>query len=190
MYQFLLVVHAIIAAALVGVILMQRSEGGGLAGGGNPAGLMTARGAADLLTRTTTILATLFVALSIAMAAIATINRTPSTIDTSLAKKAQAPAPIVPMAGGTEPAAPSAPVANVAAPVEQQTSPVPLAAATRKPEPPKVQKIAPKAEPIAPRPIQNIFKPVEKPAEKPAEKAVVPTPAAPAATPPADNAQQ
>jgi preprotein translocase subunit SecG len=186
MYQFLLVLHAIIAAALVGVILMQRSEGGGLAGGGNPAGLMTARGAADLLTRTTTILATLFVALSIAMAALATINRTPTSIDTSLAKKAQAPAPIVPMAGGTEPAAPSAPVANVAAPIEQQTSPVPLAAATRKPEPPKVQKTAPKAEPIAPRPIQNIFKPVEKPAEK----AVVPTPAAPAATPPADNAQQ
>jgi protein translocase SecG subunit len=68
MFKFFLVVHAIIAASLVGVILMQRSEGGGLAGGGSPSGLMTARGAADFLTRTTTILATLFVGLSIVLA--------------------------------------------------------------------------------------------------------------------------
>ena len=42
-----------IAAALVGVILMQRSEGGGLGMGGSPSGLMSARGAADFLTRST-----------------------------------------------------------------------------------------------------------------------------------------
>ena len=47
MFTFLLVVHAIIAAALVAVILMQKSEGGGLGTGGSPAGLMSARGAAD-----------------------------------------------------------------------------------------------------------------------------------------------
>ena len=50
MFTFLLVVHIIVAAALVAVILMQRSEGGGLASSGNPAGLMSARGAADFLT--------------------------------------------------------------------------------------------------------------------------------------------
>lgn len=109
MFQFLLVVHAIIAAALVAVILMQQSEGGGLAGGGSPAGLMSARGASNFLTRTTTVLATIFVLLSIGMAALASVNRDGAEIDTSLAKKpgvttsapAVAPAeqPIVPLAG-------------------------------------------------------------------------------------------
>ena len=71
LFIFLTVVQAIIAAMLVGVILMQKSEGGGLGVGGSPAGLMSARGAADFLTRMTTILATLFVILSIVLAALA-----------------------------------------------------------------------------------------------------------------------
>ena len=71
MFLFLTVIQAIVAAALVGVILMQRSEGGGLGMGGNPSGLMSARGAADFLTRATTWLAFVFVALSIALAAMA-----------------------------------------------------------------------------------------------------------------------
>ena len=50
-FHFLIVVQAIIAASLVGIILMQRSEGGGLGMGGSPSGLMSARGAADFLTR-------------------------------------------------------------------------------------------------------------------------------------------
>ena len=61
MFPFLLVVHAIIAAVLVTFILMQRSEGGGLGMGGSPSGLMSARGAADFLTRATGITATFFV---------------------------------------------------------------------------------------------------------------------------------
>lgn len=196
MYQFLLVVHAIIAAALVGVILMQRSEGGGLAGGGSPAGLMTARGAADLLTRTTTILATLFVSLSIAMAAIATINRTPSTIDTSLAKQAPAPAPIVPMAGaapvagGADNAASAQPVANVAAPVAEQSSPVPLASATRRTEPAQAPKVTPKSATTSPKAAPKLVVPDAKLVEKPAEKLVIPVPVAPVAGPPAENAPQ
>lgn len=87
MFTFLLVVHIIVAAALVAVILMQRSEGGGLASGGNPSGLMSARGAADFLTRVTSILATIFVLLSIVLAALASVERAPSTIDTSLVGK-------------------------------------------------------------------------------------------------------
>lgn len=114
MFTFLLVVHVIIAVALVGVILMQRSEGGGLTGG-SPAGLMSARGAGDFLTRMTTILATLFIVLSIALAAVATINRKPDTIDTSLARPAAA-TPAVPVDGNS--AAPAAPA---------NSSPVPLA---------------------------------------------------------------
>ena len=64
LFSFLLVVHFIVAFSLVTVILMQRSEGGGLTGGGSPAGLMSARGASDFLTRSTAILATGFVLLS------------------------------------------------------------------------------------------------------------------------------
>jgi preprotein translocase subunit SecG len=90
MFTFLLVVHAIIAAALVTVILMQRSEGGGLGMGGSPSGLMSARGAADFLTRATGVLATLFVLFSIALAVLAATHRT-QAIDTSLARKVPAP---------------------------------------------------------------------------------------------------
>jgi preprotein translocase subunit SecG len=99
MFTFLLIVHTIIAAALVGVILMQRSEGGGLGVGGSPSGLMSARGAADFLTRATTVLATLFIVMSIGLAALATLQRGPRTIDTSLARETN---PI--------PAAPTSPV--------------------------------------------------------------------------------
>ena len=71
MFLFLTVVQALVAAALVGVILMQRSEGGGLGIGGSPTGMLSARGAADFLTRATRWLAILFVVLSITLAAIA-----------------------------------------------------------------------------------------------------------------------
>ncbi|MGX7952592.1 preprotein translocase subunit SecG [Tsuneonella sp. HG249] len=71
LFIFLLVLQAVVAAALVGVILMQRSEGGGLGIGGSPTGLMSARGAADFLTRATRWLAIIFVMLSIVLAALA-----------------------------------------------------------------------------------------------------------------------
>lgn len=61
-----------IALALVGVILLQRSEGGGLGmGGGNAGGFMSVRGAANLLTRATTILATAFLVTSLSLAVMA-----------------------------------------------------------------------------------------------------------------------
>ena len=84
MFLFLTVIQAIVAAALVGVILMQRSEGGGLGMGGNPSGLMSARGAADFLTRATAWLAVGFVALSIALAAMAVQSGGERQIDTTL----------------------------------------------------------------------------------------------------------
>lgn len=84
-FLFLTVIQAIVAAALVGVILIQRSEGGGLGvGGGSPSGLMSARGAANFLTRTTTVLATLFVLLSIALATLAVNTTSEREIDTTL----------------------------------------------------------------------------------------------------------
>ena len=93
MFTFLLVVQAIIAAALVTVILMQRSEGGGLGMGGSPSGLMSARGAADFLTRSTAVLASLFVLLSIVLAVLAATRNT-GEIDTSLARPASGTAPL------------------------------------------------------------------------------------------------
>ena len=87
MFAFFLIVQSFIAIALIGVILMQRSEGGGLGVGGSSSGFMTARGAADFLTRSTSVLGGLFIVLSIVMAAIAGVTREPVKIDTSLAGK-------------------------------------------------------------------------------------------------------
>lgn len=67
--NILLAVHIIVCIALIGVILLQRSEGGafGMGGGGGGGGFMSARGAGDLLTRTTAILAALFFILSLTL---------------------------------------------------------------------------------------------------------------------------
>ena len=107
MFLFLTVVQALVAAALVGVILVQKSEGGGLGvGGGSPSGLMSARGAADFLTRSTAVLASLFVILSIILAALAVDQTTGRDIDTSLERNTAAPAqPADPLAGAANPGA-------------------------------------------------------------------------------------
>jgi preprotein translocase subunit SecG len=96
MFLFLTIVQAIVAAALVGIILMQRSEGGGLGIGGSPTGLMSARGAADFMTRTTRILAVLFVVLSIALAAIAAGKSSSSGELTTTLERDVAPEPAAP----------------------------------------------------------------------------------------------
>jgi preprotein translocase subunit SecG len=116
MFTFLLIVQTLVAAALVGVILMQRSEGGGLGVGGSSAGLMTARGAADFLTRATAILGATFIILSIVLAAIAGVSRESTTVDTSLAKDQpfQQTQPVVPAQPGTAPA--TQPTGNEATP--------------------------------------------------------------------------
>jgi preprotein translocase subunit SecG len=98
MFTFLLILQSLVAASMVAVILMQRSEGGGLGVGGSPSGLMSARGAADFLTRATSVLATLFVILSIGLAGLASIERTPTRIDPSLSKQAPSSAPLAPAA--------------------------------------------------------------------------------------------
>ncbi|MEM6649946.1 MAG: preprotein translocase subunit SecG [Pseudomonadota bacterium] len=73
MTAVILTIHTLIVIALVGVVLLQRSEGGALGmggGGGAGGGLMSARGAANALTRTTTILAALFFTTSMTLALI------------------------------------------------------------------------------------------------------------------------
>ena len=115
LFIFLTVVQALVAAALVGVILIQKSEGGGLGVGGSPAGFMSARGAADFLTRVTAILAGLFVVLSIVLAALAVHSGGTRELDTSLARTPD------PIAAG---AAPSAPVAAPAVPASVPADPL------------------------------------------------------------------
>jgi preprotein translocase subunit SecG len=63
----LLTLNILVCLALIGVVLLQKSEGGALGGGGSPTGLVTSRGAGDLLTRTTWILFSLFLAISLAL---------------------------------------------------------------------------------------------------------------------------
>lgn len=99
MITFLLVVHTLIAIALVTVILLQRSEGGALGIGGSAGGgMMSARGAANLLSRSTTVLATLFIVSSIVLAVLAAGTNKVKTIDTSLVAPVTAPAVPVPAA--------------------------------------------------------------------------------------------
>ena len=123
MFTFLLIVQTLVAASLVAVILMQRSEGGGLGVGGSSSGFMTARGAADFLTRATSILGGFFITLSIGLAALAGVSRAPAKIDTSLVNQA---APVT--APGVVPLAPDAAPAPAQPATENQAEPaVPLA---------------------------------------------------------------
>lgn len=108
MQNVILVIHLLLAIGLVGVVLLQRSEGGGLGiggGGGGMGGFMTGRATADLLTRTTAILATAFMITSLALAIMAAHDRKAAT-GSILDQPAQtAPA-------SSEPALPAAPIAK------------------------------------------------------------------------------
>jgi preprotein translocase subunit SecG len=118
MIVLLFVIHVAIAMALVGVILLQKSEGGALGiGGGGMSGFMTGRSTANLLTRTTAILAIAFFATSVLLVVLSNRSgapsslidqgRTPATQEVPSAPAApEAPAPPTP------PAAPSAPLAK------------------------------------------------------------------------------
>ena len=106
MNSIVLVIHLILAIALVGAVLLQKSEGGALGmggGGGGMGGFMTGRGAADLLTRTTAILAACFMATSMILAILAADTRTQG----SILDKPQA-APSAPV----KPTGPSVPLAR------------------------------------------------------------------------------
>ena len=100
----LLVAMILISVALAGVILIQRSEGGALGMGGGPSGFMTARGAGNLLTKTTWVLATLFFACAIGLTIVGNVSRSNQSIVDRDAVGALA-APAAGEAGATAPAA-------------------------------------------------------------------------------------
>ena len=107
MSTVLLIIHLFVTLALIGVVLIQRSEGGGL-GIGSSQGMgsfMSGRGTANLLTRTTAILATLFMLLSLTLALMnrGTMGTSRSILDTPASPTSNLPAQPV------RPSAPSAP---------------------------------------------------------------------------------
>ena len=107
-YTFVLLVHGLLASCLIGVVLLQKSEGGALGIGGGPSGFMTARGAANLLTRLTSIFATLFVVTSLTLAALAAGSGKAAE---ARAKRIEAESQKQSQTGPSAPARPSAPEA-------------------------------------------------------------------------------
>jgi preprotein translocase subunit SecG len=121
MLTVIIVIHLMIVAAMIGLVLLQKSEGGGLGMGGGGGGFLTSRGTSNVLTRTTAILAAGFFATSLVLSIIAGWERKPRSIlqDTG-APTTQVPAPgTSPNPGGlldrlrgdpgAAPAAPAAP---------------------------------------------------------------------------------
>ncbi len=144
MQTVLIVIHLMIVLALVGVVLIQRSEGGGLGIGGG-SGFMSARGTANALTRTTAILATLFFITSLALGILARYESRPSDILNRIPQSQQGtgggildqlgPAPAPAPAGngvpsGSGASAPAAPATGAApAPAAPATGSAPAAPA-------------------------------------------------------------
>jgi preprotein translocase subunit SecG len=170
MTYVLLIIHLFVTLALIGVVLIQRSEGGGL-GIGTSQGMgsfMSGRGTANLLTRTTAILGGIFFLLSLALAL---LNRGTTGVGRSIldappssTSSPATPAPLLPTVPGLTPAAPAAP----------PSAPAPASSSAPATPPP-----TPAAPPTAPAPA----------ATAPAATApAAPTQAAPAAPAPAEPA--
>jgi preprotein translocase subunit SecG len=145
MENVLLVAYLLIVLALIAVILLQRSEGGGLGMGGNAGGLMTVRGSANLLTRTTAILAALFFATAIGLTILAELDSAaqpgeaaPSTVLDALSQLGGGDTLPLPSAASSEaaPAADTASSAPTAADPVETTDPglaLPVAPAPSEP---------------------------------------------------------
>ncbi|HLF58805.1 MAG TPA: preprotein translocase subunit SecG [Alphaproteobacteria bacterium] len=107
MSAVILVIHVMLAIALVATVLLQRSEGGALGmGGGGMGGFMTGRATANLLSRTTAVLATCFMLTSLLLAYLGGIERKPVSILEVPTATQPAAQPAVP-AGESTPAAPA-----------------------------------------------------------------------------------
>lgn len=116
----LLTIHIIVCICLIAVVLMQRSEGGALGMGGGPSGFMSARGAGDLLTRTTWILGTIFFVLSLALTLLSGRNTASDSVVDRLKIDAIDPNKLNQPA---QPASPSSAPAPLTAPTPQVRNP-------------------------------------------------------------------
>ncbi len=112
MEAVLLTIHLIVTIALIGVILLQRSEGGALGIGGSGGGnLFSARGAANALTRTTAILAIVFFSTSIALTILSVRANKPKSVLDQAAPVQQQNAPTTPVLPKLPSKAPELPAA-------------------------------------------------------------------------------
>jgi preprotein translocase subunit SecG len=141
MANVLIVAYLLIVLALIGVILLQRSEGGGLGMGSSSNGLMTVRGSANLLTRTTAVLAALFFATAIGLTILSEVDNRTSGIVQGAADDASsdinAPTSVLDALNALEgddslnvPTAPAAPAADTTTPAADPALSVPAAPAT------------------------------------------------------------
>ena len=127
METVIIVIHLMVVLALVGVVLLQRSEGGGLGIGGG-SGFMTARGAANALTRATAILAAAFFITSLGLSILARYGAQPIDILDRVPPAGQEGGVLDQLGGSDVPAAPSAdgtatPPADTAAPAAPDAAP-------------------------------------------------------------------
>jgi preprotein translocase subunit SecG len=102
MQTFVIVVHLMIVLAMIGLVLLQKSEGGGLGMGSSGGGFMSSRGTSNLLSRSTAYLAGAFFATSLVLSILAGLHRNPGTIlqPTSGAPAVPGPgAPAAPLGG-------------------------------------------------------------------------------------------
>src|SRR4051812_49689543 len=96
MQTVVIVIHLMIVATLIGMVLLQKSEGGGLGMGGG-AGFMSSRGTANLLSRTTAVLAVGFFLTSLLLSWLASYDRKPSSIICGEPPQSQPPSPATPI---------------------------------------------------------------------------------------------
>jgi preprotein translocase subunit SecG len=96
MQTVIIVVHLMIVTAMIGLVLLQKSEGGGLGMGGGGGGFLTSRGTSNVLTRTTAILAAVFFATSLLLSILAGWDRKPRSILQDSSPTAPASQPAVP----------------------------------------------------------------------------------------------
>ena len=152
METIIIVIHLMVVLALVGVVLLQRSEGGGLGIGGG-SGFMTARGAANALTRATAILAVAFFATSLTLSIIARYQDRPIDIlNTPISGGSQSGgAGVLDKLGGSDIPTPAAPTTAPAAPATPPATDAPAApAAPSAATPPATDSAPAPAEPAIP----------------------------------------
>jgi len=183
----LITIDILIGCALVAVVLMQRSEGGAFGMGGGPTGLVTARGAGDLLTRTTWVLFGLFMAISLGLTLLGEHDRATSSVLQALKLQKANPAAL-----GQQPLAAPAPVPIAPAGGAPAGAPIiapgsgPLSAPAPQPIAP-IASALPTATPVAAAPVKShphkseaataAAKPGDVPAATPTLEAPPPKPA-------------
>ncbi len=174
MQTVLLVIYLMVVLALIGVVLIQRSEGGGLGIGGG-SGFMSARGTANALTRTTAILAALFFILALAMGIYARYQPSPTSVLDRIPGTTNNGNGVLDSLGGGEATTPPANQTNGQAPATE----IPSAPAQQAPAAPAGDA------PAAQAPAADAPAPSAPATQAPATEAPASTPAAPAASTPA-----